>query len=81
MLEAGDVNSLLKQFEASEEVNKKGKDDIKDVRKSSKTIVKEEPKERISKASKTPRLTHEEIRDSLPKEIIEKIKGITLETL
>ncbi|XP_042216282.1 uncharacterized protein LOC121862250 isoform X2 [Homarus americanus] len=90
VLEAGDLDSLLAQFEASEAVNKSGNNNTKAVSKSSKQLKsvgltssvagnRRSSGSGISSSSNLPQAspTHQNIKDALPKEIIEKIKAST----
>lgn len=94
VLEAGDVDSLLAQFEATEAVNKPGNISIKEEKEEKSEIPKlgSEKAKPLSSVTKTlftghsqrdspsgcssqVSQTHQNIKDALPQEVIEKIKG------
>nr|CAD7589279.1 unnamed protein product [Timema genevievae] len=85
-LEAGDVGSLLEQFEASEKFNSSSpnagsKPSVLDTHLFAMATQQVSPKpvpatERsIAPSSKLANLSHQNIRDSLPKEVIDRIKA------
>nr|CAD7453305.1 unnamed protein product [Timema tahoe] len=86
VLEAGDVGSLLEQFEASEKFNSSSpnagsKPSVLDTHLFAMATQQVSPKpvpapERsIAPPSKLANLSHQNIRDSLPKEVIDRIKA------
>ncbi|KAK3882918.1 hypothetical protein Pcinc_012735 [Petrolisthes cinctipes] len=94
VLEAGDVDSLLAQFEATEAVNKPGNSSIKQEKekindKSKLGSEKAKPLDSVTKTPSTSKKqhdlpsgrssqispTHQNIKDALPQEVIEKIKA------
>lgn len=90
VLEAGDLASLLAQFEASEAVNTSGSDNPEPESVPAGGIKKQDPETVTTDSHQTPATgtpqhkktsqpspTHQNIKDALPKEIIEKIKGVS----
>ncbi|KAK7793082.1 hypothetical protein R5R35_013522 [Gryllus longicercus] len=95
VLEAGDVHSLLEQFEASEAVNRDGPSPVKSIKAVASELIFPSKKQVLQKGSVIPtpssittsttsanpsveanRVTlHETIRDSLPQEVIDRIKA------
>lgn len=84
VLEAGDLASLLAQFEASEAVNSDSPGPECTAAEANKetgagvpTDIQKTPSTEISQHKKALQAspTHQNIKDALPKEIIEKIKG------